>query len=86
MTDKTTTPSPLLVVGLDRKVRNMRKITEDHYQADDGVKMRREYGSTTNGNPMDGRWVLRNEKGEMVDFDEYRHDLEDRYCLKLECA
>jgi len=71
---------------LECKVRRMMQITENHYQADDGVKLKREYGLTPNGNPMDGRWVLRNEKGDMVDFDKYRNDLAEHYMLKLETA
>jgi hypothetical protein len=48
---------------------------DEMYAAENGFKMQREYGLTPNGNPLSGRWVLRNEKGEFIDFDQYRHDL-----------
>ena len=35
----------------------------------------REYGKTPNGNNFNGSWVFRDEKGNMIDFDKYRHDL-----------
>lgn len=43
----------------------------------------REHGKTPNGNELNGRWVLRDAKGEWVDFDQYRHDLAARYDLEL---
>jgi len=70
---------------LIKRDRRMNKIADGQYQSEDGVKMAREYGLTPNGNSMNGRWVLRNEKGEMVDFDKYRNDLADHYLLKLDC-
>lgn len=59
----------------------MQQVGEDEqgsevYKAENGYTMRREYtGLTPNGNPMSGRWVLRNAAGELVDFHQYRHDL-----------
>lgn len=44
----------------------------------------REWAShTPNGNPMSGRWVLRNKYGIMIDFDTYVNDLADRHGLDL---
>jgi hypothetical protein len=45
---------------------------------------KREYGTTPNGNPMNGMWVLQTATGEMVDFDQYRHDLASRNGLTYE--
>lgn len=58
----------------------MRKVGQDAqgeptYQADNGYTMRREHGLTPNGNPLNGRWVLRDADGKFIDFDQYRHDL-----------
>lgn len=58
--------------------------TEEWYEFENDWVMRREYDTLTpNGNKMAGRWVLRNEKGEMVDFHQYRHDLADHYGLDI---
>lgn len=51
---------------------------EERYKSDDGHSARREDGLTPNGNPLCGRWVLRNASGDFVDFDQYRHDLFER--------
>jgi hypothetical protein len=40
---------------------------------------RREYGTTPAGNPMGGRWVVRDAQGVYVDHDQYRNDLEPRH-------
>jgi len=53
------------------------------FRSEDGWTMAREYGNTENGNAINGRWVLRNETGAVVDIDKYRNDLEGRYGLKL---
>ena len=45
--------------------------------------MKRENGYTPNGNKLDGRWVLRNRKGEWIDFDKYRNELAERNGLQL---
>lgn len=47
-----------------------------------GFTMKREYGETPNGNDMAGMWVLRNSKGKLVDFDQYRFDIIERRGLK----
>lgn len=41
-------------------------------------RMAREYGMTDNGNELNGRWVLRDAAGTIVDFDRYRSDLAER--------
>jgi len=40
--------------------------------------VRREHGSTPNGNALDGKWVARDPNGIWIDFDKYRFDLFDR--------
>ena len=49
------------------------------YSSPCGFAMRRERGLTPNGNPVGGRWVLRNQNGEYVDVDQYRYDLVARH-------
>jgi hypothetical protein len=54
------------------------------YLVADGATIKREHvGETPNGNPMDGRWVLRAVAGTFVDFDRYRHDLMERNGIVL---
>lgn len=52
------------------------------YRSTSGLTARREYGVTPNGNPVGGRWVLRDAAGGWVDFDQYRHDLWERNGLR----
>jgi len=59
-------------------VRTLHPFGPDKYATEDGWLMRREHGETPNGNPIAGRWVLRNERGEWVDVDQYRSDLAER--------
>ncbi len=69
-----------------RKGKNMsqlHQVNDDLLHADDGRRMEREYGMTPNGNPLDGRWVLRSIKGDLVDFDQYRYDLAERNGLRF---
>lgn len=47
--------------------------------------MRREYCLTPNGNEMNGRWVLRDITGKMIDFDQYRSNLTERNGFKIIC-
>lgn len=54
--------------------------SNDTYNSD-SYAAQREQGTTPNGNPMAGRWVLRNLQGEYIDHDKYRHDLFSRYDL-----
>lgn len=57
----------------------MVEVTEDSYRASSGFTMTRELRTLTpNGNPVGGRWVLRDPSGTFVDFDQYRHDLIER--------
>lgn len=56
----------------------MVKIEADVYQASNGFSARPESGKTPNGNPVGGRWVLRDAQGTWIDFDQYRHDLFER--------
>jgi len=54
------------------------------YKSKCGYVMEREHGRTPNGNQMGGRWVLRNPQGEMIGFDQYRHDLAEIHNLELQ--
>jgi hypothetical protein len=58
-------------------------VTDDEYRNNDGTVLRREHGETPNGNPLNGRWVLRNSKGLFIDFDRYRNDIAERNGLTL---
>jgi len=53
------------------------------YIFEDDYTMKREYGETPNGNDMAGRWVLRDEDNEIVDFNKYRNDIIDAYNLTI---
>lgn len=57
--------------------------TGDDAYAGEGYTLLREYGTTPNGNDMRGHWVLRDSCGAMLDFDQYRNDLAERFGLKL---
>lgn len=49
-----------------------------------GHVIAREYHTETpNGNPMNGRWVLRDADGTLIDFDKYRSDLAERNNIQL---
>lgn len=61
----------------------MARTNDDRYEADNGFVLAREYGKTPNGNPMGGRWVLRDDKRNMVDFDQYSNDIAERHNLRL---
>lgn len=62
----------------------MNSINDNEYLAHDmSMSMKREYGETPNGNNLSGRWVLRDAKGIMLDFDQYRNDLAERHFLDL---
>lgn len=56
------------------------------YKFANGFKIRREEGKTPNGNPINGRWVLRDQKDKFIDVDQYRHDLASRHKINLEEA
>jgi len=60
----------------------MVEVEPEVYQSDSGLTARREQGLTPNGNPVGGRWVLRDERGTWIDVDQYRHDLWARNGLK----
>lgn len=53
------------------------------YTSEDYWSMRREWGQTPNGNDLEGRWVLRDEKGLWIDFDANRNDLAERNDLEF---
>lgn len=56
---------------------------DECYVSTSGLVVKREYDLTPNGNKMDGRWVLRDVDGVLIDFDRYRMDLEGRNKIKL---
>ena len=55
----------------------------DGYLLPNGWTMKRERGKTPNGHSINSCWVLRDEKGNWIDVDRYRHDLAERYNLDL---
>lgn len=61
----------------------MREVRDEVYEGEGGLRMEREHGLTPNGNPMGGRWVLRDKDGKLVDFDQYRNDLAERNDLDI---
>ena len=77
---------PAVGAPVEPSVRRMVEVRQDRYESNDGYVMQREYGKTPNGNPLNGRWVLRNASGDMVDFDRYQNDLAEHYNLRLERA
>lgn len=57
--------------------------SQDLYEGEEFVMRRESTGLTPNGNPIGGRWVLRTVRGEWVDVDQYRFDLEARAGIEL---
>ena len=62
------------------------EVETDRYEIRDrdgdvAFTMAREQGLTDNGNPLNGRWVLRDAGGGWVDFDTYRNDLMERHAI-----
>lgn len=55
----------------------------EEYRSLDGHVMRREWGKTPNDNYMNGRWVLREKDGNVIDWDKYRSDIAERNNIKL---
>lgn len=56
----------------------------DSYSSAGGLSVAREHDTLTpNGNPMSGRWVLRDAAGTLLDFNRYRNDLAEHNGLKL---
>ena len=57
-------------------------LRDERYEARDGRSMQREHdGTTPAGNPIGGRWVLRDADGVWIDLDQYRTDLAERNSL-----
>ena len=61
----------------------LNEVMEDEYRSGIGHVMRREQGTTPNGNPIGGRWVLRAPDGAWIDVDQYRHDLAPRHGFRI---
>jgi hypothetical protein len=60
---------------------------DDEYRFPDGSVLAREFGTETpNGNLTDGAWVYRYADGSWGDYSSYRHDLADRFNVRLELA
>ena len=61
----------------------MVKVNSGLYESSDGTfSASIEAGTTPNGNPVGGRWVLRNAAGTWVDVDQYRNNLFERNGLR----
>ena len=61
----------------------MIKTSEDNYVEHNGEHtMQREYGDSPNGNPLQGKWVLR-KAGKWIDFGADRFALANRNDLNL---
>ena len=53
---------------------------ERRYRTADGTTVGREFhGTTPEGNPLGGRWVVRDEQGAFVDVEQYRTELASRF-------
>ena len=65
----------------------MIKFSEDkegNYSSECGHQIKREHkGKTPHGNSFGGRWVLRNHKSQLIDFDQYINDLSERNDLDI---
>lgn len=48
-----------------------------------GIIAREWESLTENKNSMNGRWVLRDECGCLLDYDQYINDLAERNCIRL---
>lgn len=71
-------------VGLrDRVDIVMRAVNDERYESDLGYVLAREHGETPNGNPISGRWVLRDRTGTMLEIDQYRNDIACWWHLEL---
>lgn len=53
----------------------MRETRPNSYTSVEGFTVRREFGLTQNDNRMDGRWVLRDNDGIIIDFCSYLNDI-----------
>lgn len=59
---------------------------DGYYLSEDGWNLKRENGETPNGMPMNGRWVLRDDTGAMIDYGQYRNDIAEHNGLDLRGA
>jgi len=46
--------------------------------------IKRESGKSPNGNKFRHRWVLRENTGKFIDFDQFRHDLAERNKINIQ--
>jgi len=61
-----------------------RQADPERYIFEGGLAIQREeLGTTPQGNPIGGRWVLRSGDGDWIDCDQYRADLAERHGLSL---
>ncbi len=61
----------------------MVKVNSGLYESSDGTFFASiEEGTTPNGSPVGGRWVLRDATGARVDVDQYRNNLFERNGLR----
>jgi hypothetical protein len=61
----------------------MKKVDKEKWECETHSVQREWDIKTPNGNTMNGRWVLRNQYGIVIDFDGYINDLADRWNLDL---
>lgn len=60
------------------------QVDNDSYVFESGHKLSREYDALTpNGNRLGGRWALRDQSGNLIDYDRYINDLAERCNIDL---
>ena len=64
----------------------LEKVDKEKYQGEKHSIQREWDIKTPNGNDMNGRWVLRNQYGIIIDFDQYINDLTDRHNMDIHSA
>jgi hypothetical protein len=63
---------------------NAIKLDTGGYQLANGATLLREHDTLTpNGNRLGGRWALRSQNGDLLDYDKYINDLAERNCIDL---
>jgi len=60
------------------------QIDDNTYKCDNGEIIRREFGIVHPAPySLIGEWVYRNSKSEFIDFNQWRHDLFDKYNIDI---
>lgn len=55
----------------------------DYMYSGEGYIMKREYGESPSGGLFRGRWVLRDNNNNIIDFDPYRNNIAERNNIEL---